>query len=133
MAIGGPSSSSSDEIDLDLSLLVAQLGLTDIDEIKRTHKGKTRADAPIRDSDYALRVQEDEMRAYLAFMEDIRIAQSLGEAMDADQGILEALRVEEQGFADDHRYAEALSHGQALPEQSQEQKSLEDPEFLRSL
>ncbi|KAJ4490741.1 hypothetical protein J3R30DRAFT_3653919 [Lentinula aciculospora] len=107
------------------SFISSQLTLDELRDISLSRKGKARNDTPLTDEEIAFRLFEEEN---LAVVESLRLAFSLQHAIDVDQDILAKLTVEELGAADDHRYAQALSLGQALPKKSDAQKALEDLE-----
>ncbi|KAJ3800624.1 hypothetical protein GGU11DRAFT_772557 [Lentinula aff. detonsa] len=103
-------------------LLSSQLALDDIHNISLSRKGKARHGTPMTDEEYSFKVFKEENTA---FVDSLRLAFSLQSAIDTDQAILAKLSVEELGAVDDHRYAKALSLGQALPKMSDAQKALE--------
>ncbi|KAF8829960.1 hypothetical protein HHX47_DHR2000101 [Lentinula edodes] len=105
------------------SLVSSQLTLEEIRDITLARKGKTREDNPATDEEIAFKLFEEENAAVVG---SLRLAFSLQHALDVDQAILAKLSVEELGAVDDHRYAQALSLGQALPDKSDAQKALED-------
>jgi hypothetical protein len=69
----------------------------------------------------------------MTFLEDIRIAQSLDDALHLDGHCLEALSVVNQAENDDHRAALALARGDPLPPPSVSQRSMGDPSVTASL
>ncbi|THU83845.1 hypothetical protein K435DRAFT_784054, partial [Dendrothele bispora CBS 962.96] len=113
------------------SMLIAQLHLSDIDAISRSRaKGIDDFDNDDQvagdDLELALKLQAEE---YSVIFGNFKLALSMNEAMERDREILDRMRLIEQGATDDHQYAEALSRGEVLPEQSVAQRALEDPEF----
>ncbi|KAK7435111.1 hypothetical protein VKT23_019804 [Stygiomarasmius scandens] len=113
------------------SMLIAQLHLCDIETIKSSRTTRNRnKDDDLTDEELALRLQEDE---YSSIVDNFKFALSINEAMERDREILDRMRLIEQGASDDHRYAEALSRGEALPQQSDAQRALEDPSFHREI
>ncbi|KAJ3867132.1 hypothetical protein EV359DRAFT_78854 [Lentinula novae-zelandiae] len=105
------------------SLVSSQLTLEEIRDITFARKGKAREDNPVTDEEIAFKLFEEENAAVVG---SLRLAFSLQHALDVDQAILAKLSVEELGAVDDHRYAQALSLGQVLPDKSDAQKALED-------
>lgn len=116
--------------DLETTLLIAQLARQDLDEVTQSRKGKGRADAPRSDEELAFQFQREQLSDLLAFLEDARLAQSIGSAIETDQNILQTFSIAEQAAADDHRAAELLSNGRTLPNPTAAQKQLEDPNFF---
>ncbi|KAJ7441117.1 hypothetical protein FB451DRAFT_1344032 [Mycena latifolia] len=92
------------DLDSASAALISQLTLDDIEDIRGSTKGKAREDSPPSDT-------------------------YIDTALELDQPVLSVLSVVEDGLRDDHRYAEALQNGQALPAQSEVQRLLEDPNF----
>jgi len=119
----------SGELDPETSILIARLTLDDIEEINGSRKGKSRDDSPLTDEEYAFQAQAENLRIFLAFLEDSIFAQSVDGALDSDQHYLNAVRVIERAAEDDRRAAFALSEGQPLPEKSASQRLLENPAF----
>ncbi|KAJ7667395.1 hypothetical protein B0H17DRAFT_950316 [Mycena rosella] len=117
------------DIDSASAALISQLTLEDIDEMRSLAKGKAREDSPPSDTECALRAFETEAREALRFFQDLDLARSIDTALELDQPMLSLLSVVEDGFRDDHRYAEALQNGETLPAQSEVQRLLEDPHF----
>ncbi|KAJ3853266.1 hypothetical protein EV368DRAFT_81751 [Lentinula lateritia] len=105
------------------SLVSSQLTLDEIRDITFARKGKAPEDNPITDEEIAFKLFEEENAAVVG---SLQLAFSLQHAIDVDQAILAKLSVEELGAVDDHRYAQALSLGQVLPDKSDAQKALED-------
>lgn len=105
------------------SLVSSQLTLEEIRDITFARKGKAREDNPVTDEEIAFKLFEEENAAVVG---SLRLAFSLQHALDVDQAILAKLSVEELGAVDDHRYAQALSLGQVLPDKSDAQEALED-------
>lgn len=114
------------DIDLETSLLIAQLTLDDISSIHESRKGKKRADAPLSDEEYALLLQSQILEDNLRVLQDHRIAKSFDRALASDASSLHIMSILEQAAVDDHQAALALSNGGALPEISRSQRSLED-------
>ncbi|KAJ3758552.1 hypothetical protein EV360DRAFT_43674 [Lentinula raphanica] len=108
-------------------LLISQLALDDLHGISLTRKGKARDGTAMTDEEYAFKLFEEEN---VTIVENLRTALSLQRAIAADQDILMNISIDELGAVDDHRYAQALSGGQALPEKSDAQKALETRQDL---
>ncbi|KAJ7155275.1 hypothetical protein C8R46DRAFT_1005409 [Mycena filopes] len=121
----------SDPLELDpaTAALIRQLTLDDIDDLRASSKGKGREDDPPTDAECALKAHADETDDLLRFLQDLEFARSMDNALEFDQPVLSVLSVLEDGVRDDHVYAEALQNDQALPEQSEVQRLLEDPDF----
>ena len=115
------------EADLETRLLIAQLTQQDIEELTSASKGKGRADKPRSDHELALEIQNEHMNEWRTFLEDAKLARSIGAALQTDQNTLNAFSIMEQAAAEDHRVAEMLSQGGDLPEPTPTQKLLEDP------
>jgi hypothetical protein len=115
--------------DVALSVLIANLHLSDIDEINLSYKGKARANVPLSDEELAFQLQAENFRELVGTLEDRRFAESLGRALDTDEDYLAAFSTVELGAHDDHAAALALSSGQALPPVSMAQRALEDLTF----
>ncbi|EDR00737.1 uncharacterized protein LACBIDRAFT_312942 [Laccaria bicolor S238N-H82] len=116
--------------DLETTLLIAQLARQDLDEVTQSRKGKGRADAPRSDEELAFQYQRGQLSDWLAFLEDAKLAKSIGSAIETDQNILQAFSIVEQAAADDHRAADLLSSGRTLPKPTAAQKQLEDSNFF---
>ncbi|KAK6992386.1 RBR-type E3 ubiquitin transferase [Favolaschia claudopus] len=119
------------DIDAASAALISQLALEDIAEIGDSSKGKGRAGAPLSDGDCAFSAYEEEMQDMLRFFQDLELARSIDNALELDQPALSVLSVVEDGARDDHAYAAALEGGQPLPAQSEVQRLMEDPDFVR--
>lgn len=115
------------EADLETTLLIAQLAQQDLEELTSACKGKGRADKPRSDHELALEIQNEQLNEWRTFLEDARLARSIGAALETDQNTLNAFSIVEQAAAEDHRVAEILSQGGDLPEPTPTQKLLEDP------
>lgn len=119
------SSPFSMDLDRATARLVAQLALEDIEDIDSRRKRKARADAPPTDEETAMVEQALIYQALLSAMDDFRFAESLDEALEADQEVLSAAAAAEQAALDDHLYAEALSNGRPPPARSRAQEMAE--------
>ncbi|KAJ7232315.1 hypothetical protein B0H12DRAFT_1239667 [Mycena haematopus] len=108
------------DIDAPTAALISQLTLDDIAEICNASKGKAREGVPPSDA--------NEMQR---FFQDLELARSIDNALELDQPIISVLSVVEDGLQHDHAYAEALENGRPLPPQTELQRLLEDPDFLR--
>jgi hypothetical protein len=117
------------DLDTETSILIARLVLDDIQEVNASRKGKGHAPAPLSDEEYALELHAEGLRSHLEFLEDIRLAKSIDEALQSDQDVLRKMVVLERAELDDHRVAQALSRGETLPEKSPYQRLLENPAF----
>ncbi|KAJ6615205.1 hypothetical protein B0H10DRAFT_80264 [Mycena sp. CBHHK59/15] len=113
------------DIDSATAALISQLTLEDI----AATAGNAAEDGPLSDAEFARRAQADEAKSMLRSLEDFAFARSIDHALELDQPALGILSIVESGVRDDHRYAEALEHGRELPEQSEYQRLLEDPQF----
>jgi len=120
-------------VDLETDSLVASLILQDIEEIQYAHKGKGRADAPVTDDQLALQDQLTAIMSHMTFLNDIRLARSLDDALGLDAHCLEAFSILNQAENEDHNAALALERGDPLPPPSLSQRSLEDPFILALL
>ncbi|KAJ8075532.1 hypothetical protein PM082_021162 [Marasmius tenuissimus] len=112
-------------------LLIAQLHLQDVDLINHSRKGKAKQETPLTDEEYAFQLQAELVNSFLGVMEDKRIAESLGAAIDTDLRLVEQIATREQAEEDDHRYAAALSRGEPLPEKSDAQRRVEHSEVVQ--
>ncbi|KAF8063958.1 hypothetical protein FPV67DRAFT_1628838 [Lyophyllum atratum] len=119
------------DLDVQTSMLIAQLTLQDISEISRSRKGKARADAPLSDEEVAIRMQREYGEDIVRYANDRLMARSLHDAIEVDRPILNALSIVERAAEDDHRAAVALSNGEALPPPSNAQRLVEDPAFFQ--
>jgi len=116
--------------DLETTLLIAELARQDLDEVTQSRKGKGRADAPRSDEELAFQFQREQLSDWLAFLEDAKLAKSIGSAIETDQNILQAFSIVEQAAVDDHRAAELLSNGRTLPKPTVAQNQVEDPNLF---
>ncbi|KAF7311943.1 RBR-type E3 ubiquitin transferase [Mycena indigotica] len=108
------------DVDEASATLISQLFLEDIGVIQRRASNE----------EYALRTLEEETMRTIQYLSDLEMARSLDNALELDQPVLAVLSTIEEGALDDHRYAQALNDGSALPEQSEVQRLMEDPEFV---
>lgn len=115
------------EADLETALLIAQLAQQDLEELTSACKGKGRADKPRSDHEIALEIQNEQLNEWRTFLEDAKLARSIGAALQTDQNTLNAFSIMEEAAVEDHRVAEILSQGGDLPEPTPTQKLLEDP------
>jgi hypothetical protein len=120
-------------LDWETESLVASLILQDLQEIQDAQKGKGRIDAPITDDQLALQDQLAAAMSHMALLEDIRLAQSLDDALRLDGQCLEALSIVNQAESEDHVAALALQRGDPLPAPTESQRSLGDPFVLALL
>jgi hypothetical protein len=120
-------------LDLETESLITSLVLQDIQEIQNARKGKGRADAPISDDQLALQDQLTTIMSHMTLLDDIRVAQSLNDAICSDAPCLQALSIINQAEIEDHDAALALQRGDPLPPPSASQRSLEDPAVYASL
>ncbi|KIY48807.1 hypothetical protein FISHEDRAFT_42605 [Fistulina hepatica ATCC 64428] len=107
--------------------LIVQLALDDIAEVeaKAAKKGKAREDQTPTDEQLALACAARLYNEDLQFIADLRLAQSIDSALEADQPMLTALSILDQAEHDDHICAEALSRGQHLPVKTNAQTQVE--------
>ncbi|KAF8891038.1 hypothetical protein BD779DRAFT_223882 [Infundibulicybe gibba] len=101
--------------DFETSLLIARLALEDISDIDLSRKGKSCANLPPSDEEYAFSLQAEGIRNMLRSYEDFKIAQSMNDALTTDQAHLDAAAILEQGAADDRMVALALQQGRPIP------------------
>ncbi|KAL0952936.1 hypothetical protein HGRIS_007149 [Hohenbuehelia grisea] len=120
---------SDSEPDAESALLIAQLALNDVLELRASFKGKGRADEPIPDEEYALQLQEAHLEEVLNSLASLSFARSLDAAIETDQQYVSMLDIAEKCAMDDHRAAEALRSGGRLPAQSAVQRAAGNPEF----
>lgn len=114
------------DLDIETSRLIAQLTLDDIAEISGTRKGKARADVPLSDEEIAFQIQGEFWESALRTIGDRRMAESISNAIEADDAYLNATSIVEQAAQDDRQGALALSSGRELPQPSHVQRLLED-------
>ncbi|KAJ6452665.1 hypothetical protein C8R45DRAFT_1065263 [Mycena sanguinolenta] len=119
------------DIDAATAALIAQFTLDDIAEIRDGSKGKAREETPPSDAEWALRAYAEEVEDMRRFIHDLELARSIDAALELDQPVLAVLSVVEEGLREDRVYAQALEQGHPLPPQSELQRLLEDPDFLR--
>lgn len=119
-----------DGIDAETAVRIAQLAIQDMDVLFAAQKGKLRVDAPASDEEYALQLQAESFREWLSVAQDAVFARSLGGALQTDAALLDVARVVEAAAAQDHRAAEMVERGEALPPPTPVQQRLEDPTFV---
>ncbi|KAF8890786.1 hypothetical protein CPB84DRAFT_1784520 [Gymnopilus junonius] len=118
------------DLDFETSALIVKLALEDLDEVLNRRKGKSRADSPLTDEEYAHQVQYEHYRQLLAIAEDAKVAKSIADAVATDGAYVDALMTAELAAADDRRAAEMLARGEALPPPNATQSRLEDRAFI---
>ena len=118
-----------DAIDAETAALIAKFAIEDLEEAAATGKGKSHANAPLSDEQYAYQLQSQNYQEWMAVTTDGMYAQSLDGAMTTDAAFLEAAIVVEAAAAADRRVAEMLSRGEDLPPQTAAQVRLEQPGF----
>lgn len=126
-------STSHQSLDLESESLVASLILQDLQEIQDRQKGKSRADAPIADDQLALQDQLAAIMSHMTLLEDVRVAQSLDDALRLDGDYLQNFSIIDQAEIEDHNAALALQRGEALPPPSASQRYLGDASVIASL
>ncbi|KAH9937495.1 uncharacterized protein B0H18DRAFT_1113321 [Fomitopsis serialis] len=89
-------------------VLIAEFALQDIDDTLSTRKGKASALAPKTDEELAFELFAEEAHALLALTRDIAFAQSLDDALRADQDIIQELLQADEVARSDREYALAL-------------------------
>lgn len=119
----------NDAMDAETAALIAKFALDDLEEAASAGKGKSRADMPLSDEEYAYQLQSQNYQQWLTVTTDAMYAQSLDGAMATDAAFLEAAIVAEAAAAADRRVAEMLSRGEELPPQTAAQTRMEQPGF----
>jgi hypothetical protein len=77
-----------------------------------------------RDALVALHQQESELRAWVTYLQDSILAQSVDRAIEADRETLRALQVVEVSEREDRRAAEMLEREGRLPMATDAQKAV---------
>ena len=113
-----------DDDDLDTQLLVTHVQLDDLAAVQAQQKGKARADAPASDAHVALHHQKVVLEEQQTLLRDRRLANSVNRAVDADREMLILMASVDRAERDDHEAALALSRDEALPAETDYQKSL---------
>ena len=113
------------ELDIETARLLTKLWLEDLEDLRASDKGKYRA-GTTTDGRYAIDILASELERTLTMSEDMILARSMSEAVNADAECIERLRLEEQAAHDDRAYAAALSRGMALPRKTVSQQAVED-------
>ena len=113
-----------DDDDLDTQLLVTQVQLDDLAAIQARQKGKARADAPASDEHIAWQHQKTVLEEQQTILRDKRLVQSVHQAVDNDREMLILMASVDRAERDDHAAALALSRDEALPAETDYQKSL---------
>lgn len=114
----------TEDDDLDTQLLVTQVQLDDLATAQAQQKGKARIDAPASDAQVALHHQKVVLEEQQILLRDRRLAQSVHRAVDADREMLILMASVDQAERDDRAAAEALSRDEALPAETDYQRSL---------
>ncbi|KAI0639212.1 hypothetical protein C8Q77DRAFT_1043749 [Trametes polyzona] len=97
--------------------LVAALSLEDIEHVRRQSvltAGSPGSGSP-NDEEFALQLFAEEALALESLARDMRLAQSLNTALEADTGLLEEIARSEEACRRDREYALALAAGRPLP------------------
>ncbi|KAF5353321.1 hypothetical protein D9756_007983 [Leucocoprinus leucothites] len=113
------------DIDTETSTVIAELLYSDLQELASQRKGKSRYNAPLSDSEYALQLQSEHLEGMLTQMQDAEIAKRMQNAMRMDQALIEQMVLNEQVARQDHEAALALSRGEQLPGLTEEQRAIE--------
>lgn len=124
---GSTMSLVSSSLDLESEILIAQLAIKDLHDLKTLDKGKGRFDAPQTDSQMAVCEQLGSLLAHISLLEDIRLARSLDSALRLDGDVLERISVVEEAEKEDRQAALTLHRGQRLPAPSASQAFMEKP------
>lgn len=111
--------------DIETEALIATLSLIDIQDVEGSRKGKLREDANLTDEEVAFNIQAENLKTFLATLQDHRFALSIDEALQADTATLSAYSMINQGELDDHLAALALERGHDLPFPTHPQRLLE--------
>jgi hypothetical protein len=88
--------------------LILQLQLEDVEAICNTHKGKGRGNE-ISDAELALRLYQRDLEQNATILSDKRIAESINDAAQLDDGLISASILQEQTAAQDRSIACQLS------------------------
>ncbi|KAF7327295.1 RBR-type E3 ubiquitin transferase [Mycena kentingensis (nom. inval.)] len=114
-------------VDAATAALISKLILEDVGELQNISfgKGKRSESARPTNEEYALRAFAEEAQ----YLQDLVLALSIDHALELDQPVLAVLSTVEEGAHDDRRYAQALQDQQPLPQQSEVQRLMEDPDF----
>lgn len=96
--------------DTALIALITALHLSDLQQLKKTHK-----DGNTKEEQCAFQFYEEELRASQSFLQDKRMALSLDRATRQDRVLLEQLEAVEEVARRDHDLALALSGGRSTP------------------
>ena len=117
------------ETDISTQLLIARLTLSDLTahtaSLRQTQfgTGSVRPNPNITwDALVALHQQETELRAWVTYLQDSILAQSVDRAIEADRETLRALEVVEVSEREDRRAAEMLEREGRLPMATDAQK-----------
>jgi hypothetical protein len=113
------------DIDLETSILIAELFYEDLQSTLNTRKGKSRYGTPLSDSEYALQLQSEQLESMLNEIQDARIARRMADAMSLDRQLIQQLVLSERVAQQDHEAAIALDRGQQLPQVTDEQRAVE--------
>ena len=122
-------STINDELDLEMTKLIAKLALDDLADLMSSRKGKCREDSIPPDDEIAYLLQCEQYNQWLSIVEDAKVAKSIDSALVADAAYLDAFITAEEAAAEDRNAAELLSRGGALPLPKICQTRLEHPNF----
>ena len=122
--VDNPDPETETETDTSTQLLIARLTLSEL----TAHTASLRQTGPnpnvSRDALVALHQQESELRAWVTFLQDSILAQSIDRAIEADRETLRALQVIEVSEREDRRAAEMLEREGRLPVATEAQKAV---------
>jgi len=79
------------------------------------YKGKSLEDASLTDEEIAFNRQAEDLKTFVAGLQNHRFARTLDEALQTDIAILGTLPTIHQGEQDDHIAALAFQRGKELP------------------
>lgn len=112
----------------DDEITMITLQVEEFDLFARQDKGKYRVD-DVSDFRVALRISAEELQAYKDFVDDHKLAQSIGTAVHEDEAVIAALTSEDLRVYQDRRVALRLSEEDVDPQEPR-QASESDPSFL---
>ncbi|TFK33088.1 hypothetical protein BDQ12DRAFT_658383 [Crucibulum laeve] len=115
--------------DIETFILITQLALDDLEDFKKSRKGKGRFDMALSDEEYAMECQRQQLEGTMQALQDFKVAKSVDDALRTDRAYIRAYTVLERVADEDRRAAVALSNGQPLPAPSVLQRSVENAAF----
>lgn len=118
----------NDGIDLESAILIARLAIEDLEVVLAAYKG--RETGTCKDDEYIIEMQCESLREWIAYSQNMALADSMGSAISADMAYLDTLRVAEEAALQDRRAAEMVQRGEAMPDLTTAQRRVGEKGYI---